>query len=720
MTKLVNRAKMITATTGTGSPITLGSAEDGYQSFADAGVADADVVRYVIEDGTAWEIGTGTYTASGTTLTRTVSESSNADAAINLSGSAVVYVTAAAADIQQVLAEGAFVDGDKTKLDGIEAGATADQTAAEILTAIKTVDGSGSGLDADLLDGNDSAAFYLATNPNGYTTNTGTVTSVAASVPTGFSLSGSPITSSGTLGITYAAGYQGYTTTEATKLSGIEANADVTDAANVQPLVDAHLNTGTATTGEVLSWTGTDYDWITAGGGGATDINGLSDAYSDGYSIGLGNSALASDDGTLNYNIGIGVEAGQYVTSGADNFLVGYRAGFDLTTGARNICIGNQAGSNFTTHSDNIILGDEAVRNATSATTMIAIGKSAGSYGSYGGIAIGQNAQYYTTGSSNIGIGYAAIYGTSGTATGSSNIGIGYRPLYDLTAGRYNFAAGYDTLTNLTAGDDNVAIGYFAGLNLTTGDENVFIGKNAGELAVTSSASVNIGREAGRYSPASNNVYIGAYAGRGTSGTTTSSSFFNSAVGFFSGAAITTGGYNSLFGYYSGNDITTGSNNVAVGREAGETLTTGSNNILLGYNAQPTSATVSNEITLGNSSIATLRCQVTTITSLSDARDKTDIQPLDAGLDFVNALEPVSFTWNMRDGGKVGVADTGFIAQDLKRVQEETGVTIPHLVFDANPEKLEAGYGKLIPVLVQAIKDLSAKVDELEAKLEAK
>lgn len=70
----------------------------------------------------------------------------------------------------------------------------------------------------------------LATFP---TIPSGTVTSVAASVPTGFSISGSPITSSGTLAITYAAGYQGYTSTEATKLSGIEAGADVTDATNV-------------------------------------------------------------------------------------------------------------------------------------------------------------------------------------------------------------------------------------------------------------------------------------------------------------------------------------------------------------------------------------------------------------------------------------------------------------------------------------------------------
>ena len=52
-----------------------------------------------------------------------------------------------------------FTDADHSKLDGIESGATADQTASEILTLIKTVDGAGSGLDADTLDGVSSASF---------------------------------------------------------------------------------------------------------------------------------------------------------------------------------------------------------------------------------------------------------------------------------------------------------------------------------------------------------------------------------------------------------------------------------------------------------------------------------------------------------------------------------------------------------------------------------
>jgi hypothetical protein len=99
MTKLVNRAKMTTATTGTGT-LTLGSAVDGYQTFAAAGVVDADVVRYVIEDGAAWEIGSGTYTASGTTLSRVLGESSTGNL-LNLTGDAVVFVSATEADLRE-------------------------------------------------------------------------------------------------------------------------------------------------------------------------------------------------------------------------------------------------------------------------------------------------------------------------------------------------------------------------------------------------------------------------------------------------------------------------------------------------------------------------------------------------------------------------------------------------------------------------------------------
>lgn len=89
---------METSTTGTGT-LTLGVAKQGFQSFADAGASDGDMIRYVIEDGNNWEIGTGTYTASGTTLTRIVTESSNSGSPINLTGSATVFASATAEDL---------------------------------------------------------------------------------------------------------------------------------------------------------------------------------------------------------------------------------------------------------------------------------------------------------------------------------------------------------------------------------------------------------------------------------------------------------------------------------------------------------------------------------------------------------------------------------------------------------------------------------------------
>jgi len=97
MVKLVNRAKMKVASGGAGT-LTLGTACDGYQTFAAAGVTDQDKLRYTITDGNDWEIGIGTYTASGTTLARAPTESSNSGNAITCGSGAEIFVTMAAED----------------------------------------------------------------------------------------------------------------------------------------------------------------------------------------------------------------------------------------------------------------------------------------------------------------------------------------------------------------------------------------------------------------------------------------------------------------------------------------------------------------------------------------------------------------------------------------------------------------------------------------------
>ena len=101
MASFLNLARMTTATTGTGT-ITLGAAVSGYLSFADAGAADGKIYRYGIKDGAASEAGYGTYTTAGTTFTRTVRTSTNSNNAINLSGTAEIFITALAEDFLNV------------------------------------------------------------------------------------------------------------------------------------------------------------------------------------------------------------------------------------------------------------------------------------------------------------------------------------------------------------------------------------------------------------------------------------------------------------------------------------------------------------------------------------------------------------------------------------------------------------------------------------------
>jgi len=232
-----------------------------------------------------------------------------------------------------------------------------------------------------------------------------------------------------------------------------------------------------------------------------------------------------------------------------------------------------------------------------------------------------------------------------------------------------------------------IAIGNFAGSSITgNGNGNaIIIGNNA-----MSNSSQTGG-----------NIAIGDSALQNATGV---AGFGNVAIGQTAGSSITSGGQNTIIGYGAG--------------VFSIPLTTGSNNTIIGNQAYPAGVNANNSVTLGNGSITTLRCAVTSITSLSDARDKKDVAPIDLGLEFVKELNPVKFVWDDRnEDGKHDVADSGFIAQDLKALEDKyEAADVLKLVYDENPERLEASYGRLIPVLVQAIKDLAAEVETLKNK----
>lgn len=132
MANFFNRARMSTATTGTGT-ITLSSARTAYASFQEAGIANGDRVAYTIEDGNNFEVGRGIYSSSGNTLTRVqiLLSKINGEAAgtspLSLSGNATVFLTATAEDLRSlgpyfaVEAYGAKGDGSTNDSAAIQA-----------------------------------------------------------------------------------------------------------------------------------------------------------------------------------------------------------------------------------------------------------------------------------------------------------------------------------------------------------------------------------------------------------------------------------------------------------------------------------------------------------------------------------------------------------------------------------------------------------------------
>tara|TARA_R100000900_G_scaffold53368_2_gene42644 strand:- start:874 stop:2142 length:1269 start_codon:yes stop_codon:yes gene_type:complete len=226
------------------------------------------------------------------------------------------------------------------------------------------------------------------------------------------------------------------------------------------------------------------------------------------------------------------------------------------------------------------------------------------------------------------------------------------------------------------------------------------------------------------------NIYVGGYTGwmRGKN---------NVSVGWQIGPS-----------YSTAQNTTPADSNTMIGHQAGQGNSGGGtsgtyavqNVTCLGAFSKTSTFDATNEITLGDSNITALRCNVTTITSLSDERDKKDIADLDKGLDTVMNLKPRKFIWNNRPEQRIkditpaeideegqiikdseimyeevnstrkGAKDIGFIAQELQAVDDE----FMQLVFDKNPDKLEASYGRLIPVLVKAIQELKAELDLLK------
>tara|TARA_R100001509_G_scaffold139821_2_gene94411 strand:+ start:7660 stop:9249 length:1590 start_codon:yes stop_codon:yes gene_type:complete len=383
-------------------------------------------------------------------------------------------------------------------------------------------------------------------------------------------------------------------------------------------------------------------------------------------------------------------------------------ADYGLGTGSNNTVMGGNSFTTNPTGGQNTIIGSDAGNNATlgsgSRTTIVGAnsGGGAGSSNTIVGAEVLQSNVY----GDNTVVGTQAA--TNGTLTqkttivgyqaaensnqNSDNTYVGYQSGRNISNGNRNTAVGSETLINNTSNNENTAIGYRALNSHNSGQQNTAVGAYAYSQGTSGAGSAGVG-------------YRALYNNTGN---------FNTGMGTEALFSNTSGFENTAVGHNAGNNVT-GNRNTFVGKSAGYNLNSGTNNTIIGRFATSSAGTVSNEITLGDSAIATLRCNQTSITALSDARDKKDIEDANIGLDFINDLRPVKFVWDTRDGARKDIKEVGFIAQELDEVQQKHGVEDHlQLVLKNNPDKLEAAPGKLIPILVQAIKDLKKELDELK------
>ncbi len=430
------------------------------------------------------------------------------------------------------------------------------------------------------------------------------------------------------------------------------------DSLIVKDIVDAvnyKVNGGQGSDGQVLTSTGSGVAWEDAASGGGPT-----------YKTFGTDSIMVGDDSTgtisgANYNTALGVDVFAALTSGTINTAVGYQALTALTTANGNTGIGRKA-----------LAAD-------------------------------------TSGANNTAVGADALIANT---TGSQNVAIGVVALDANTTANNNIAVGYQALTANTTGTPNIGIGYGAGKAITTGGHNVCIGNEAGQAITTASQTTCIGNSAG-------------YAA--------SAALESLFVGYAAGVAVTTADDSTLVGWYVAPTLTTGHQNTIVGASADVSASGGTKQNVFGWDV---TASGDNTFTFGaQSTDTTCTNGSTTWSNPSDVRLKEDIQDEVVGLDFINQLRPVTFRWkkekdvpedmitykaDSEERVMDGKYNHGFIAQEVKEVIDNT----PNIKegFDMWSEddadgRQRIGESALIPMLTKAIQELSAKVEDLEDKL---
>ena len=434
------------------------------------------------------------------------------------------------------------------------------------------------------------------------------------------------------------------------------------------------------------------------------------------YNTAIGMHSLFSS--STDNNTALGYESGTY-TTGADNTYVGYSAGRGSSGAeANNVAVGKDALLAITTGEHNVAIGSGAMDSTTTAGKNVAIGFEAASNlvgGTDGCVAIGYqaldgavNAAHYT-----IAIGMSAL---GALTSGEANIAIGKDAQAAQTDGARNIAIGYEAMDAANSGEtENIAIGFNAMKGMDNGgsDRNICIGNYTGDGmgGIAGNDNIFMGYACGSNTWANTtshtNVAIGNYAMNGAMDACSE----NTCIGYGAGSVLDNGDSNVMIGVLSGDATTTGYQNVFVGGRTDANIVGGVNQVVIGYNQ---TGVGNNTAIIGNSSCTDVYMgdDGNAWSQVSDERLKRNIEDWNVGLDAINKLRIRQFQF--KDDNPFG-----FTPDKVRQgvVAQEAIEALPEMIRTNEEGWMSANNESMIWAMVNAIKQLSAKVEELEEKL---
>jgi len=126
------------------------------------------------------------------------------------------------------------------------------------------------------------------------------------------------------------------------------------------------------------------------------------------------------------------------------------------------------------------------------------------------------------------------------------------------------------------------------------------------------------------------------------------------------------------------------------------------------------SATASNQVRIGNEDVTYAGIQVAWSVT-SDSRWKSNISPSTLGLNFINSLNPVSYTRNNDEAQKL---EFGFIAQDLQKLLIDFKVENNGIITTDDEGMLSVRYNDLLAPMVKAIQEQQQIIEQLKKEIE--